>query len=217
MTTLGIYGQEFIKKKTSLQIAEEFNKQHKHVLESIRNFINRNKDEKIHFYKTTYTDKKGEKRPMYYLDDYAEEVLRNKFKYNIRSARFEYKFANILKDMFPNEIIYSQVKLLNEKYRVDFILEFANIFIEYDEKEHKYKKEYDEKRENEIIKELNRKTISGEDIFSNKIIKEPQLHLEGKEIWKCIRVKEGEEIDGLRRLCIEITESTLSSCSDFMD
>ena len=56
---------------TSLKVAEVFEKRHDRVLRAIENAIfnlPKNGDVKKSFIKSTYTDEKGEKRPMYYLN-----------------------------------------------------------------------------------------------------------------------------------------------------
>lgn len=55
---------------TSLDVAEKFNKQHKHVLRDIENLLsNESKFGLVKMFdKSTYTDSKGEKRPMYYIN-----------------------------------------------------------------------------------------------------------------------------------------------------
>lgn len=56
---------------TSLRVAEVFEKRHKHVLRSIENLVvdqPKNGLVEMLFSKSTYTDEKGERRPMYFLN-----------------------------------------------------------------------------------------------------------------------------------------------------
>ena len=84
----------------SVEIAEKYNKQHKHVLEVIRKMLKRNPELESHFVMSFYYDKKHGKRPMYLLDDCSKTIMENKFKFNVRNARFEYKMLNELCDFF---------------------------------------------------------------------------------------------------------------------
>lgn len=52
---------------SSLQIAEDFNKKHKDVLESIRNLVAENSAAKSWFYETTY-ESRGKQYPMYLMN-----------------------------------------------------------------------------------------------------------------------------------------------------
>ncbi len=61
---------------TSLQVAEVFEKRHDRVLRAIDNVIaNLPKNGVVRFFKSSYTDSKGEKRPMYYLNRGAFELV----------------------------------------------------------------------------------------------------------------------------------------------
>lgn len=52
---------------SSLQIAEDFNKQHKHVLDTIKNLVAENSAAKFWFYETTY-ESRGKQYPMYLMN-----------------------------------------------------------------------------------------------------------------------------------------------------
>ena len=148
---------------SSRQVAKDFGKRHDNVIKGIENIIKRNPELGKYFIKSMYTDKKGESRKEYLLTEEGKEIIKNKFKYNIRGTRFEYKFYNLLKEFFPNENIVCQMQVLS--FRVDFYLPFANIIIEYDEKHHKYQKEKDEIRIKEIRKEIMNKISQGIPLF----------------------------------------------------
>ena len=80
----------------------------------------------------------------------------NKFKYNIRSQRLEYLFRNELED-FIFKLGYkleTQKPVLNNKYRIDFYIPALNLAIEYDEHEHRFKKQEDLDREFKIHNEI---------------------------------------------------------------
>lgn len=129
------------------------------------------------------------------------------------SPRFEIKFNNLLSEMFPNEKIISQYRILD--YRIDFFMPDLHIIIEYDEEQHKYQKKNDGIRIKNILNELNRMVIDGEPLYDGDA-SEPNPWLDGKNIFSVIRVEKGKEIDGLRRICIEITENMMAPCSDYM-
>lgn len=61
---------------TSLQVAEVFGKRHDRVLRAIENTIaNLPKNGVVKFFKSSYTDSKGEKRPMYFMNRGAFELV----------------------------------------------------------------------------------------------------------------------------------------------
>ena len=61
---------------TSLQVAEKFGKRHDRVLRAIDNTItNLPKNGVVRFFKSSYADSKGEKRPMYYMNRGAFELV----------------------------------------------------------------------------------------------------------------------------------------------
>ena len=80
----------------------------------------------------------------------------------------------------------------------------------------KYSKEKDENRINKIKEKLNHMVVNGEPLYEGDT-DEPCPWLEGVDLFSEIRVKKGKEIDGMRRLCIKITERTMRQCSDFME
>ena len=82
------------------------------------------------------------------------EILTNKFKYDVRSARFEYKYLNEIKD-FLNLINVESVEQYSVgNYRIDLYIPKYNIAVEIDEKEHKYKQDYDTIRQKYIEKQI---------------------------------------------------------------
>lgn len=191
---------------SSRKVAEDFKKKHKHVLEAIENIIKRNPELNKDFIESKYTTERGRKYKEYLLTKEGKEIIENKFKYNIRNARFEYKFYNLLKEFFPNENIIYQMPVLS--FKVDFYLPFANIIIEYDENHHKYSTEKDEIRIKKIRKEIMRKISQGIPLFEGDEA-DYSPWLKDKDILHVIRIKEGEEIKGIREILITMHEDAI--------
>ena len=192
---------------SSRRVADDFGKQHKHVLEAIENIKKRNPELDKYFIENTYKAGTGKNYKEYLLTKEGKEIIENKFKYNIRSARFEYKFYNLLKEFFPNENIICQMPVLS--FKVDFYLPFANIIIEYDEKHHKYSTEKDEIRIKKIRKEIMRKISQGIPLFEGDEA-DYSPWLKDEDILHVIRVKEGEEIKGIREILITMHEDAIN-------
>lgn len=192
---------------SSRQIAEDFQKMHKHVIQAIENLIKRNPELNKDFIESKYTTERGRQYKEYLLTKEGKEIMESKLKYNTRNARFEYKFHNLLKEFFPNENIICQMPVLD--YRVDFYLPFANIIVEYDEKHHKYSSEKDEIRIKEIRKEIMRKISQGIPLFEGDEA-EYSPWLKDRDILHVIRVNEGEEIKGIREILITMHEDAIN-------
>jgi very-short-patch-repair endonuclease len=136
----------------SREIAERYGKQHKHVLESIRTLIKKNPELNSCFELQDYLSFRGRREPEYIINENGAKILHNKYKFNARSARFEVKFGNELKD-YMNALgyeVYEQYCVCDNKYRIDFYFPKIKLAIEFDENEHKYKIENDIIRQNEI-------------------------------------------------------------------
>lgn len=146
---------------TSRQVANNYNKEHKHVMECIRNIVKRNPELECHFILNLYLSDRGRSYPEYKIDNIGEEILNCKFIFNTRNARFEYKIYNELKDYFSKlqYKIINQYSVCDNKYRIDFYIPKLNLAIEYDEQSHKYKKHEDINREIEIHNEIGCKFI----------------------------------------------------------
>lgn len=147
------FKEEMIKiNYTSLEISDKYNKAHKDVLEAIRSIIKRNPELSDHFKINHYIASNGKRNPKYIIDNVGKEILDNKFKYNTRSARFEYKFENELRDCVQ-EIGYevlTQYSVCKNKYRIDFYIPEIKLAIEYDEDTHRFKNQLDKNRQEEI-------------------------------------------------------------------
>lgn len=93
------------------------------------------------------------------MDDMGVDILKNRFKYNVRSARFEYKYLNEIED-FLNVMDIDYIEQYQvDNYRIDLFIPKYNIAIEIDEKEHKYKQECDRIRQKYIEKQIHCKFI----------------------------------------------------------
>lgn len=103
----------------------------------------------------------------------AVGILTNKFKYNIRSARFEYKYLNEIED-FLNLMNIDYIEQYQvDNYRIDLYIPKYNIAIEIDEEEHKYKKNYDTIRQKYIEKQIHCKFIRVTPLYKFFIRKMP--------------------------------------------
>lgn len=107
--------------------------------------------------------------------------MNNKYKYNVRSARFEYKYLNEIKDFLDIMDINYFYQYPVDDYRIDLYIPKYNLAIEIDEKEHKYKKEYDSIRQKYIENQIQCKFIrinEGETCGSviAKIVKELNIY-----------------------------------------
>lgn len=143
----------------SREIAEKFEKQNKDVIRSIRNLIKRNPELSKHFIEDSYIAENGKGNVQFQIDNVGADILMNKFKYNIRSARFEYKYINEIQD-FLNVI---NIKYISQysvgNYKIDLYIPKYNIAIEIDEEEHKYQQDYDKVRQKYIEKQIHCKFI----------------------------------------------------------
>lgn len=78
---------------TSLKVAEIYEKQHKHVMEKIRDFIDLIPElNGSNFRLVDYVDSKGENRPMYDMDRQGFSMLVNKFTGD-KATIFTYKYT----------------------------------------------------------------------------------------------------------------------------
>lgn len=198
----------------SIEIANKYNRENKHVNEDIRRILKSCPSLESEFILSEYTSLRNRKYPLYLLTEKALNILDTKYSYSAMNPRFETKFENLLREMFPSEKIFTQYQILN--YRIDFFMPDLHMIVEYDEEQHKYSKEKDENRINKIKEKLNQMVINGEPLYEGDT-DEPCPWLEGVDLFSVIRIEKGKEIDGIRRLCIEITERTMRPCSDFME
>lgn len=145
--------------KNSREIAEKFSKDHDKVCRAISNLIRRNPELTEDFILSYYISPRGRTYKYYLLTKNAVDILENKFKYNIHSARFEYKYLNEIQDFLDAVSIEYIPQYSVGNYRIDLYIPKFNLAIEIDEEEHKYKKEYDCKRQNYIENQIHCKFI----------------------------------------------------------
>ena len=224
MTELGVTTFDGEKAQvSSRKIADVFDKRHSNVIRDIENNLEDCSDNfgKLNFIESSY--KAGTREYKEYLltpsglkllvDNFRTDSLTKKgvewakqfYNPNLKVVRNrkEIEFEKRLKTIFNTENIITQMPVL--KYRVDFWLPFANMIVEYDEKHHKYSIEEDKKRIDKIQKEIMRKMTIGEKIYPGGS-EEPNPHLKNKNIIELVRVKEGEEDVGLRKILVTIHE-----------
>lgn len=143
----------------SREIAEKFSKDHDKVCRAISNLIRRNPELTEDFILSYYISPRGRTYKYYLLTKNAVDILKNKFKYNIRSARFEYKYLNEIEDFLDLMNVDYKEQFQVGNYRIDLYIPKYNIAIEIDEEEHKYKKDYDKIRQKYIEKQIHCKFI----------------------------------------------------------
>lgn len=134
----------------SVDIAKKCNKTHNHLMRDIRTLVQRNPELKNDFVFGSYVNSRNKEYPCANISKKGYEILTQKYKYNIHSARFEYKMLNEICDCLDElKIQYiKQYPVLT--YRIDLFLPYYNLSIEYDEDAHKFKQKYDKNRENDI-------------------------------------------------------------------
>lgn len=87
------------------------------------------------------------------------DIIKNRFKYDVRSARFEYKYLNEIKDFLNLMNVDSVEQYPVDNYRIDLYIPKYNTAIEIDEVEHKYRMDYDLTRHNYIENQIHCKFI----------------------------------------------------------
>lgn len=195
----------------SLKIKDMYGKEHPDIVKKIRHFIKVFPDlNNSAFTIDTYIAGNGQRQPMYNMTKHGFELLVSSFKtgkslkitkdlidkfqdlnYNFTYIeRDECAFGRLLKDTFSNATIIEQLPVLN--YRVDFYIEEGKVIVEYDEAHHQYQQDEDEKRINEIRKEIMRKISIGNPLYEGQEACESPW-LNDKDILTVVRVKKGEE------------------------
>lgn len=144
---------------SSREIAERFDKRHDSVLRTINELTKKNPELSKYFLESSYITRDGRQVRQVEIDDTGVDILSNKFKYNIRSARFEYKYLNEIKDFLNVMNIEYNPQYPVNNYKIDLYIPKYNIAIEIDEEEHRYKKNYDSKRQNYIENQIHCKFI----------------------------------------------------------
>ena len=144
---------------SSREIAVRYEKRHSSVLRTIGRITKKNPELSRYFMKSSYISKDGRRLKQYDIDDMGADIIKNRFKYDVRSARFEYKYLNEIEDFLDlmNIDYIEQYKVNN--YKIDLYIPKYNIAIEIDEEEHKYKRDYDKIKQKYIEKQIHCKFI----------------------------------------------------------
>lgn len=138
----------------SREIAIRYKKRHDSVLRTISDITKKNPELSKYFIESSYISKDGRCLKQYEMDDMGVDILKNRFKYNVRSARFEYKYLNEIEDfLIVMNIDYAEQYQV-DNYKIDLYIPKYNIAIEIDEEEHKYKRDYDKIRQKYIEKQI---------------------------------------------------------------
>lgn len=143
----------------SREIAIRYKKRHSSVLRTIARITKKNPELSSYFMKSSYISKDGRRLKQYDIDDMGADIIKNRFKYDVRSARFEYKYLNEIKDFLNLMNVESVEQYQVDNYRIDLYIPKYNIAIEIDELEHKYKRDYDFTRQDYIENKIHCKFI----------------------------------------------------------
>ena len=145
----------------SCDIAKKYGKRNSDVNRAINNLIKKNPELSKHFIKSSYVSSRGRCEKQFEMDNVGANILTNKFKYNVRSARFEYKYLNEIEDFLNlmNINYIEQYQVGN--YMIDLYIPKFNLAIEIDEKEHRYKEKYDRIRQKHIEGECKKVCVYG--------------------------------------------------------
>ena len=94
---------------SSMDIAKKFKKQNKNINFVIRKLLDCRSDLSSHVKETCYKSSRGRFEPFFLLDDYAVHLLGCKYEIGAVNPRFEFKFEQVLREMFPSIVIFSSV------------------------------------------------------------------------------------------------------------
>ena len=142
----------------SREIAISYKKRHSSILRTIGKITKKNPEISRYFIESSYISKDGRRLIQYEMDDIGVDIIKNRFKYNVRSARFEYKYLNEIQDFLNLMNIEYIPQYPVDNYRIDLYIPKYNLAIEIDE-EHKYKKDYDLKRQSYIENQIHCKFV----------------------------------------------------------
>ncbi len=143
----------------SREIAISYKKRHSSILRTIGKITKKNPEISRYFIESSYISKDGRRLIQYEMDDIGVDIIKNRFKYNVRSARFEYKYLNEIQDFLNLMNIEYIPQYPVDNYRIDLYIPKYNLAIEIDEEEHKYKKDYDLKRQSYIENQIHCKFV----------------------------------------------------------
>jgi Phage regulatory protein Rha (Phage_pRha)/Protein of unknown function (DUF559) len=194
-------------KYNSLEVANRFNKKHMHIMRDIDVLIDRDPYMREQFVLNDYTNSRGRKYRCYEMTQLGYSFFTSKWNMLSKYTELESGFGKWLDKLFPNEKITKQYRVL--KYNIDFYMDDLNICIEYDEAEHKNRKEQDVKRQSEIQEELKRLYLLEDN--DPVVRKKPAC-----ESFPFVRVQEGKEIEGVRELLLTIEDRMWNSPTNYM-
>ncbi|MFE1562721.1 Rha family transcriptional regulator [Bacillus velezensis] len=166
-------------------IAEKFGKRHSDVLRDIAGILKRNPELVNDFHKSFYMSIQNRKLPIHKITIMGEKRLTARYEYGQRSPRLERSFGEWMEKFFGNSYSIEKQKKIGS-YRLDFFFPEIYLIVEYDEKEHVYKTVADRSRESYINKYFHKRGITPS--------------------W--IRVKEDEEIEGIKEILLAINKIT---------
>ena len=195
----------------SIEVSKIFNKNNKHINESIKNIIKKFPNLSNDYMVNTYISVRGRHENMYKMtkkglkaiidnsrkNSKIEDVIKlynETFNEKLSSEiyllkdRYEDEFYEMVTSIIPN--LYIERQYYVGKYRVDFYIPTYNIILEYDEEQHDT--ETNKKRDKERMDYI-------KNIFKNNL----------KSYVKVIRIKKGKELDGIRLLLLNITNNQL--------
>ncbi len=151
---------------TSREIAELTGKRHDAVLRDIRNLVAQLGEADANFAESEYVNDRGKTYPQYLLPKSAVYYLNQQYKNKrlaefcgqqaiVCTTRFETSFGEqLIQTLNPIGINVEVQKPVCGKYRIDFYLPKYKLAIEYDEQQHQFQHEADNKRMEDIKKEL---------------------------------------------------------------
>ncbi len=105
----------------SREIAIRFKKRHNSILRTIGRITKKNPELSKYFMKSSYISKDGRCLIQY---DMGADILNNRFKYDVRSARFEYKYLKEIKDFLNLMNVDSVEQYQVGNYRMDLYPKF---------------------------------------------------------------------------------------------
>ncbi|MEH7758173.1 Rha family transcriptional regulator [Bacillus pumilus] len=175
-------------------IADEFGKRHDSVIRTIESIIKKEKFYARECSLSQYKDTTGRKLKMYALTKKGRDRLYYRYQFGAYSPRLEKAFGEWLEKFFGEKLCVEKQRKVG-KYRLDFFIPKFSLIIEYDEKEHEFKRESDIHRQKEI----------------NTLLKDSGI----SPMW--IRVKEGMEIEGIREILHKLDHISKDSIMKFIN
>lgn len=189
----------------SRDVADMIGKRHEHVLRGIGRILDREPNYKSEFIESPYRAGTGKSYRRYLVTQDGYERLLSQFIHRAQPASLERGFQTWLETLFNRKYLEKQKTIGG--YRIDFVL-VDSVFIEYDEKEHIYQTEYDLQKEHDVIEIAWKQTIEENPWLAKS---EPSEHI------SFIRVKEGDEVEGIRKILLELSRVTGSELAMFLN